>query len=91
MTAGLSFLIAATGQWEKAMITVYLCGISTVIAMLIGVPIGIATAHRPVLWRGVQAVIDTLAIKCRRALEQTGLNRLVVAGGVSANVELRRQ
>lgn len=38
-----------------------------------------------------QAVVDTLAIKCRRALEQTGLKRLVVAGGVSANIELRQQ
>ncbi|RUO62911.1 O-sialoglycoprotein endopeptidase [Pseudidiomarina planktonica] len=35
------------------------------------------------------AVVDTLLIKCRRALEQTGLKRLVVAGGVSANKELR--
>ncbi len=35
------------------------------------------------------AVIDTLAIKCRRALQQTGLKRLVVAGGVSANQRLR--
>ncbi|RAJ95236.1 tRNA (adenosine(37)-N6)-threonylcarbamoyltransferase complex transferase subunit TsaD [Aliidiomarina maris] len=38
-----------------------------------------------------QAVVDTLAIKCQRALQQTGLKRLVIAGGVSANVELRRQ
>ncbi len=36
-----------------------------------------------------QAVIDTLAIKCRRALEATGLTQLVLAGGVSANRELR--
>lgn len=36
-----------------------------------------------------QAVIDTLAIKCRRALKQTGYHRLVVAGGVSANTTLR--
>ncbi|MBY5968542.1 tRNA (adenosine(37)-N6)-threonylcarbamoyltransferase complex transferase subunit TsaD [Halomonas denitrificans] len=36
-----------------------------------------------------EAVADTLAIKCRRALKQTGLKRLVVAGGVSANVRLR--
>ncbi|MAY71624.1 MAG: tRNA (adenosine(37)-N6)-threonylcarbamoyltransferase complex transferase subunit TsaD [Halomonas sp.] len=36
-----------------------------------------------------EAVADTLAIKCRRALKQTGLTRLVVAGGVSANVRLR--
>lgn len=35
------------------------------------------------------AVVDTLVIKCRRALEQEGLTRLVMAGGVSANVRLR--
>ncbi|MDN7123803.1 tRNA (adenosine(37)-N6)-threonylcarbamoyltransferase complex transferase subunit TsaD [Pseudidiomarina sp. 1APP75-32.1] len=38
-----------------------------------------------------EAVVDTLVIKCRRALKATGLKRLVVAGGVSANKELRRQ
>jgi N6-L-threonylcarbamoyladenine synthase len=36
-----------------------------------------------------QAVADTLTIKCRRALQQTGLKRLVVAGGVSANKQIR--
>lgn len=35
------------------------------------------------------AVVDTLMIKCRRALQQTGLKRLVIAGGVSANTALR--
>lgn len=35
------------------------------------------------------AVVDTLAIKCKRALEQTGFKRLVIAGGVSANRTLR--
>jgi N6-L-threonylcarbamoyladenine synthase len=38
-----------------------------------------------------KAVIDTLIIKCRRALQQTGLKRLVIAGGVSANQLLRQQ
>ncbi|MEQ6342728.1 MAG: tRNA (adenosine(37)-N6)-threonylcarbamoyltransferase complex transferase subunit TsaD [Gammaproteobacteria bacterium] len=37
------------------------------------------------------AVVDTLAIKCRRALQQTGLVRLVVSGGVSANTALRER
>jgi N6-L-threonylcarbamoyladenine synthase len=37
------------------------------------------------------AVIDTLSIKCRRALDQTGLKSLVIAGGVSANKQLREQ
>ncbi|MCZ4336162.1 tRNA (adenosine(37)-N6)-threonylcarbamoyltransferase complex transferase subunit TsaD [Shewanella colwelliana] len=36
-----------------------------------------------------EAVVDTLAIKCKRALKQTGYNRLVIAGGVSANSRLR--
>ncbi|GHB00358.1 tRNA (adenosine(37)-N6)-threonylcarbamoyltransferase complex transferase subunit TsaD [Modicisalibacter luteus] len=38
-----------------------------------------------------EAVVDTLVIKCRRALDQTGLKRLVVAGGVSANTRLRER
>lgn len=38
-----------------------------------------------------EAVADTLVIKCRRALEHTGINQLVVAGGVSANTYLREQ
>ncbi|WP_386689350.1 tRNA (adenosine(37)-N6)-threonylcarbamoyltransferase complex transferase subunit TsaD [Lonepinella sp. MS14437] len=36
------------------------------------------------------SVVDTLAIKCKRALKQTGYNRLVIAGGVSANKQLRQ-
>ena len=35
------------------------------------------------------AVVDTLLRKCERALKETGLKRLVMAGGVSANVKLR--
>ncbi|PWE53566.1 ABC transporter permease [Metarhizobium album] len=61
LTAGmLSFLIAATGQWEKAMITVYLCGISVIVASLIGIPLGILASERERLWRWLQVVIDTL-------------------------------
>lgn len=37
------------------------------------------------------AAVDTLVIKCRRAMEQTGAERLVVAGGVSANRSLRER
>lgn len=36
------------------------------------------------------AVVDTLVIKCRRALEQESLKTLVMAGGVSANRRLRK-
>ncbi len=56
----LAFLIAATGQWEKAMVTVYLCGISVVVAGALGFLIGIVTADRERLWKVVRVIIDTL-------------------------------
>ncbi|MCB1577791.1 MAG: tRNA (adenosine(37)-N6)-threonylcarbamoyltransferase complex transferase subunit TsaD, partial [Xanthomonadales bacterium] len=38
-----------------------------------------------------EAIVETLAIKCRRAMQATGAKRLVVAGGVGANRRLRAQ
>ena len=38
-----------------------------------------------------EAVIETLAEKCRRALTSTGHRRLVIAGGVGANHRLRER
>ncbi len=38
-----------------------------------------------------EAVVDTLVIKCRRALQETGRERLILAGGVSANRRLRER
>src|SRR5690606_11880711 len=39
---------------------------------------------------GLQAaVVDTLVDKCRLAIEQTGRERLIVAGGVGSNRRLR--
>ncbi|HLZ98394.1 MAG TPA: tRNA (adenosine(37)-N6)-threonylcarbamoyltransferase complex transferase subunit TsaD [Steroidobacteraceae bacterium] len=38
-----------------------------------------------------EAVVDTLAEKCRRALRASGHRRLVVAGGVGANRKLRER
>ena len=47
-------------------------------------------ATRADIARGFEdAVIETLAIKCERALKQSGIPTLVVAGGVGANVQLR--
>jgi N6-L-threonylcarbamoyladenine synthase len=37
------------------------------------------------------AVVETLVIKCRRALQQEQLQTLVIAGGVSANTQLRQR
>jgi N6-L-threonylcarbamoyladenine synthase len=38
-----------------------------------------------------EAVVDTLVIKCRRALQQCNMKTLVIAGGVSANQRLREK
>jgi N6-L-threonylcarbamoyladenine synthase len=48
-----------------------------------------AQTSADIAWAFQEAVVDTLAIKCRRAIEQTGLQQLVIAGGVSANRRLR--
>jgi glycine betaine/proline transport system permease protein len=56
----LSMLVAVTGQWEKAMITVYLCGISVLIASLIGIPIGILAAQNLRAGKVERVIIDTL-------------------------------
>jgi N6-L-threonylcarbamoyladenine synthase len=37
------------------------------------------------------AIVDSLILRVERALEQTGLERLAVGGGVAANGELRRR
>jgi N6-L-threonylcarbamoyladenine synthase len=36
-----------------------------------------------------EAVVDTLVLKCRRAIDATGVRTLVIAGGVGANRRLR--
>ncbi len=46
LTAGFALFIALTGNWAKAMETVYLCGLSVLIACAIGMPIGVFAARR---------------------------------------------
>ncbi len=59
-------------------------------AVLLALPKAIDEAGKADLARGFEdAVTETLTIKCIRALEHTGLSRLVVAGGVGANQRLR--
>jgi len=60
LTALLVTFIAVTGNWEKAMITVYLCGISVVFASLIGCPVGIWAARNDRVHKVAQVIIDTL-------------------------------
>jgi len=55
-------------------------------------PASLSAAHRADLAASTQeAVVDVLTYKCEKALRQTGLRRLVVAGGVGANRHLRGQ
>jgi glycine betaine/proline transport system permease protein len=60
LTSALASFIAVVGLWAKAMVTIYLCGLSVVIACLIGVPIGILAARNDRVHRVVSVVIDTL-------------------------------
>ncbi|HZP65473.1 MAG TPA: tRNA (adenosine(37)-N6)-threonylcarbamoyltransferase complex transferase subunit TsaD [Rudaea sp.] len=55
-----------------------------------------AHAHEPAAKADIarafeDAIVETLLIKCRRALAETGTHRLVIAGGVGANRKLRAQ
>jgi glycine betaine/proline transport system permease protein len=60
LTALLVAFIAVTGQWSKAMVTVYLCGLSVMFAALIGCPIGVWAARNDRVHKVVQVIIDTL-------------------------------
>ena len=60
INAAMALFIAATGMWEKAMITVYLCGVSVVIASLIGIPLGVLAAVNARAGKVIGVVIDTL-------------------------------
>ena len=52
--------VLITGQWEKAMITVYLCGVSVIIATIIGIPIGILAAEYKRVGKFVRGLTDIL-------------------------------
>lgn len=47
--------------------------------------------HADIAYAFEEAIVDTLVIKCLRALKQTQLKQLVIAGGVGANQRLRNQ
>jgi glycine betaine/proline transport system permease protein len=60
LVASLALFIVLAGQWQNAMTTVYLCGVSVLIAVLLGLPIGIAAGLSRRVWRVVEPVVDTL-------------------------------
>ena len=60
LCGALSGLIAITGLWPKAMVTVYLCGASVIIATVIGVPLGVLAALNTRAGQVISVFIDTL-------------------------------
>ncbi|RID92900.1 ABC transporter permease subunit [Gemmobacter lutimaris] len=60
MGLAMASFIAASGLWPEAMITLYLCGVSVVIAMLIGVPLGVWAGQNAQANAVLTLVIDTL-------------------------------
>ncbi len=56
----LSLFIVFTGLWEKAMVTIYLCGSSVIIASIIGIPLGIWAGISSKANRVLTVIIDTL-------------------------------
>jgi glycine betaine/proline transport system permease protein len=51
---------AVTGLWEKSMATLYLCGVSAIIAALFGIAIGIAASRSDRLAAFLAPILDTL-------------------------------
>ncbi len=67
-------------------------GLKTAVALVAGeLEDGDVQARADIARAFVDAVVDTLTIKCKRAMNQTGINKLVAAGGVSANSQLREK
>ncbi len=64
-------------------------GLKTFVANTIRTEPADKQTHANIAYAFQEAVVDTLLIKCRRALKQTGLKRIVMAGGVAANKMLR--
>ena len=56
----LTLFTVVTGLWEKTIVTVYLVGISTVVACAIGIPLGVLAARNETANRVLTVVVDTL-------------------------------
>lgn len=60
LCGGMASLILLSGLWSKAMVTVYLCGASVILATLIGVPLGVLSALNKRAGTAINLLIDTL-------------------------------
>ncbi len=56
----LTLFPAVTGLWEKTIVTVYLVGVSTVIACLIGIPLGVLAGRNDTADKILTVIVDTL-------------------------------
>ena len=59
VVASLIFIVNQ-GYWEPTINTLALVGIATLFCMLVGIPIGIAAAHRPWLYTAIRPVLDLM-------------------------------
>jgi glycine betaine/proline transport system permease protein len=60
LCGGMASLILLSGLWAKAMVTVYLCGASVILATVIGVPMGVLAALNKRAGTVINLLIDTL-------------------------------
>ncbi|WP_424830527.1 ABC transporter permease [Ruegeria sp.] len=60
LCGGMASLILVSGLWSKAMVTVYLCGASVILATVIGVPLGVLAALNKRAGTVINLLIDTL-------------------------------
>ena len=60
MVAGSLLLIVNLGYWEETIETLALVVFATFLCMVVGIPIGIAAAHRPWLYTALRPVLDLM-------------------------------
>ncbi|MCP4494556.1 MAG: choline ABC transporter permease subunit [Gammaproteobacteria bacterium] len=53
-------LIVNLGYWEDTMETLSLVVWATLLCLMIGIPVGIAAAHRPAMWVSIRPVLDMM-------------------------------
>ncbi|MBU3000780.1 ABC transporter permease subunit [Roseovarius nubinhibens] len=60
LTTGLMVLVLFSGLWQKALLSLYLAGVSVFACAVLGGLIGLASAASPMVWRVVRPICDML-------------------------------
>ncbi|WP_336098410.1 ABC transporter permease [Roseovarius sp. CH_XMU1461] len=60
LTTGLMVLVLFSGLWQKALLSLYLAGVSVFACAVMGGLIGLASAASPMVWRVVRPICDML-------------------------------